>query len=364
MFSLFNKSKDYRLLLLGSKGKTTFLYYNKLKEQIKTIPTIGFNVEKIDFTKDITFTCWDVGGCDRIQPLIKHYYEGTDGIIFFISTMKGPYSVDYSFEILDNFIDLYNLPKVPLVLFCVDRDLSEDLILSDKELKDKLMLYITKIKDRPVCIHYGCSFKDNNQGKGHIEVFTWLDMMIRNEKSKDKKGKEKEKEKEKEILKEKDKTSKNVYEWMDTGDIIKSIPESPTDELDDLKLISQIENFDLPSWDHKTHLRLAFIVLKKEIRRDAIAKIFKLIEDFIAKSKRTTGKTFHVTMTYFWIHMIFIAITYNPDCNFTELLTKNMWLLNGQLFKHFYSNDLMLKNEESRKIFVPPDLNKLPDVLK
>ena len=36
-----------------------------------TIPTIGFNVETVEY-KNISFTVWDVGGQDKIRPLWRH----------------------------------------------------------------------------------------------------------------------------------------------------------------------------------------------------------------------------------------------------------------------------------------------------
>lgn len=42
------------------KGKTTVLYKMKLGEVVTTIPTIGFNVESVEY-KNITLTVWDVG---------------------------------------------------------------------------------------------------------------------------------------------------------------------------------------------------------------------------------------------------------------------------------------------------------------
>lgn len=41
-------------------GKTTVLYKLKLGEIVTTIPTIGFNVETVQY-KNINFTVWDVG---------------------------------------------------------------------------------------------------------------------------------------------------------------------------------------------------------------------------------------------------------------------------------------------------------------
>ena len=48
------------MLGLDSAGKTTALYQMKLGETISTIPTIGFNVEEVQY-KNINFTVWDVG---------------------------------------------------------------------------------------------------------------------------------------------------------------------------------------------------------------------------------------------------------------------------------------------------------------
>ena len=45
---------------------------------VTTIPTIGFNVETVEY-KNLSFTVWDVGGQDKIRPLWRHYYTGTNG---------------------------------------------------------------------------------------------------------------------------------------------------------------------------------------------------------------------------------------------------------------------------------------------
>jgi len=50
----------------GVPGKTTILYKLKLGEIVTTIPTIGFNVETVEY-KNISFTVWDVGGQDKVS---------------------------------------------------------------------------------------------------------------------------------------------------------------------------------------------------------------------------------------------------------------------------------------------------------
>ena len=85
--SLFAKKKERRILMIGldAAGKTTMLYKLRLGEIVTTIPTIGFNVETVEY-KDINFTCWDVGGPDKIRPLWRHYYQNTDAIIFVVDS--------------------------------------------------------------------------------------------------------------------------------------------------------------------------------------------------------------------------------------------------------------------------------------
>ena len=51
------RKKDMRILMVGldAAGKTTILYKLKLGEVVTTIPTIGFNVETVEY-KNISFT--------------------------------------------------------------------------------------------------------------------------------------------------------------------------------------------------------------------------------------------------------------------------------------------------------------------
>ena len=56
---------------LDAAGKTTILYKLKLGEVVTTIPTIGFNVETVEY-KNISFTVWDVGGQDKVTTAAHH----------------------------------------------------------------------------------------------------------------------------------------------------------------------------------------------------------------------------------------------------------------------------------------------------
>jgi len=69
--SLLNRlfaKRQMRILMVGldAAGKTTILYKLKLGEIVTTIPTIGFNVETVEY-KNISFTVWDVGGKTKLD---------------------------------------------------------------------------------------------------------------------------------------------------------------------------------------------------------------------------------------------------------------------------------------------------------
>uniref|UniRef100_A0A8C1G0W2 ADP-ribosylation factor 4-like n=2 Tax=Cyprinus carpio TaxID=7962 RepID=A0A8C1G0W2_CYPCA len=87
LFSRLFGKKQMRILMVGldAAGKTTILYKLKLGEIVTTIPTIGFNVETVEY-KNICFTVWDVGGQDKIRPLWRHYFQNTQGLIFVVDS--------------------------------------------------------------------------------------------------------------------------------------------------------------------------------------------------------------------------------------------------------------------------------------
>nr|CAB3222738.1 ADP-ribosylation factor 3 [Phallusia mammillata] len=116
--------KEMRILMLGldAAGKTTILYKLKLGQPVTTIPTVGFNVETVQF-KNTKFNVWDVGGQDKIRPLWRHYYTGTQGLIF--------------------------------VVDCSDEDRIEEAkdelhrIINDREMRDAVLLVFANKQDLP-----------------------------------------------------------------------------------------------------------------------------------------------------------------------------------------------------------------------
>ncbi|XP_074553486.1 ADP-ribosylation factor-like protein 4D [Halichoeres trimaculatus] len=79
---------------LDSAGKTSLLYRLKLQEFVETIPTKGFNMERIKVsmgnskTNTTMLQVWDVGGQDKLRPLWKSYTRRTDGLVFVVDAAE------------------------------------------------------------------------------------------------------------------------------------------------------------------------------------------------------------------------------------------------------------------------------------
>ncbi|KAH7861903.1 hypothetical protein Vadar_032418 [Vaccinium darrowii] len=76
LFSRLFAKKEMHILRVGldAAGKTTILYKLKLGEIVTTIPTVGFNVETVEY-KNNSFTVWDASGQDKLIKLISRFKE-------------------------------------------------------------------------------------------------------------------------------------------------------------------------------------------------------------------------------------------------------------------------------------------------
>ncbi|VDM54783.1 unnamed protein product [Angiostrongylus costaricensis] len=139
---------EVRILMVGldAAGKTTILYKLKLGEIVTTIPTIGFNVETVEY-KNISFTVWDVGGQDKIRPLWRHYFQNTQGLIFVVDSNDRE-RIEESREELHKMVNEDELRDATLLVFANKQDLPN--AMSAAELTDKLGLH--NLRSRQVLI--------------------------------------------------------------------------------------------------------------------------------------------------------------------------------------------------------------------
>ncbi|XP_021367861.1 ADP-ribosylation factor 1 isoform X1 [Mizuhopecten yessoensis] len=170
---LFGK-KEMRILMVGldAAGKTTILYKLKLGEIVTTIPTIGFNVETVEY-KNISFTVWDVGGQDKIRPLWRHYFQNTQGLIFVVDSNDRE-RVGEAKEELSRMLGEDELRDAVLLVFANKQDLPN--AMNAPEITEKLGL--SNLRNRNWFIQATCA----TSGDGLYEGLDWVSNQLKSHK--------------------------------------------------------------------------------------------------------------------------------------------------------------------------------------
>ncbi|XP_048474904.1 ADP-ribosylation factor 1-like isoform X2 [Rhincodon typus] len=164
-------TKEMRILMVGldAAGKTTILYKLKLGEIVTTIPTIGFNVETVEY-KNISFTVWDVGGQDKIRPLWRHYFQNTQGLIFVVDS-NDKERMSEAREELMQMLGEDELHDAVLLVFANKQDLPN--AMSAAQITDKLGL--NALRNRVWYIQATCA----TSGDGLCSGLDWLAGQLR-----------------------------------------------------------------------------------------------------------------------------------------------------------------------------------------
>jgi len=159
-------SKRVRVVMVGldAAGKTTILYRLKLGEVVVSIPTIGFNVETVEY-KRINFNVWDVGGQDKLRPLWRYYYQGSNAIIYVIDANDRE-RIGKAREELSKVLQDDALRDAALLVFANKQDLPH--AMTTAEVVDKLGLQ--SMKKRTWYVQGSCA----TNGEGLFEGLDWL----------------------------------------------------------------------------------------------------------------------------------------------------------------------------------------------
>ncbi|XP_063429032.1 uncharacterized protein LOC134711940 [Mytilus trossulus] len=128
LVSGLSRSVAANIVMLGldASGKTTILYKIKLNETVKTIPTVGFNVETVGPIKGISLTVWDIGGQEKIRRLWQHYLKNTDGLIYVVDSNDKDRLCEAREE-LYSILNSANMRNVPVVVIANKQDMPDAL---------------------------------------------------------------------------------------------------------------------------------------------------------------------------------------------------------------------------------------------
>ena len=87
IFSRLWSKKELKIIIIGldCSGKTTILNKLHLNEIKQTVPTIGFNMEVVQY-KNLQFQVWDLGGQNSIRQYWEMYYPNTNAILYVVDS--------------------------------------------------------------------------------------------------------------------------------------------------------------------------------------------------------------------------------------------------------------------------------------
>ncbi|GKT36450.1 Small GTPase superfamily, ARF/SAR type like protein [Aduncisulcus paluster] len=178
---LFKFKRDVNITLVGldASGKTTALYKLKLGEATATQPTIGFNLETVEY-KNLSFNVYDIGGQHKLRPMWHYYYSGADALIYMMD------SSDLDDERLEearaSFYDMITSDKaagVPVLVYANKQDVPH--AISPEGVTRNLGLL--KVHDRPWHVQGACA----RSGEGLYEGLEWLSAELKKQKKRSRK---------------------------------------------------------------------------------------------------------------------------------------------------------------------------------
>ncbi|CAK5262182.1 unnamed protein product [Mycena citricolor] len=368
---------EYVAVIIGlnASGKTTLLYRLVFGEIVTTIPTIGFNVETVNLPtrqgQNLNLVCWDVGGCGRehMTHIIVEIASRSHVVIWLIDSSDRS-RLDETVAEFERVDARLNTPGVymprnrPILVIATKQDLPKAMTL------DEIRIRIAPIiKGRSVfCV--GAALNQDLRNGVFLDAFGWLLAAAESTRKGDP-GPPVTPVRTDSI---EDKLSSWLARWEE---------DSSCDEF-----LSQFEQRCLPAWDHYTHVRLAYLLLLKHGRqkgesgmelltptlKNPLGKdlILAGIQHYIAESpEQTGGRTFHLTMTYFWIQMIHFGIRSLPDSppptaegsdDFARFLLLNPHIVQGDLWADYYTKGALM-SPEAKKSLVLPDKKALPSLV-
>ncbi|KAF7298732.1 ADP-ribosylation factor [Mycena indigotica] len=368
---------EYKVLMVGLdlSGKTELLKRMATGEIMVTIPTIGFAVEAAEVpvktarAETVDIMCWDTVGCSKLRyfpAFFEPFLSGTDGLVWVFNgtdlermsessdelTRTVPHSVSSARRpcqqgparrkgfpnscVFATLIPLQNCDADRAVLgsgsFTTGRRVSQ----RKPSPPDPPSYY----KTCPIDTNQRCLLENT------LEI------------------------------------------WLERAEADAHTPSET--------FLKQFADIKLPSWDHYTHIRLAYPILSIHGRQKGKNIIFDGIENYVSKSPQAKTRAFHLTMTYFWIQMVHWAIervriqttkdhkktnsspissaetlvagapgpspathTLDPTATFAMFLAANPFLADGRLWAEYYSTEVLM----SAGAMVLPDKKRLPNIM-
>ncbi|KAF2433457.1 hypothetical protein EJ08DRAFT_607112 [Tothia fuscella] len=371
---LWRETNEERIILMGNEGagKTTLLYRLKMGEIVTTIPTIGFNVEKIQH-EGCEYTIWDVGGGDRMQPLYRHYITAETIILYIHNCIDDSERTESSIQALNqNVKQMFEVGAKFIWILLNKEDLipigQRASVVNDlrERFEQELFQYNNKIVyqflDLPgfsavsgkhvssllPIIHH--SLKAHRELDGSIQPKTREPVLPHPE------------------------LSEHSHDAL--------IARAREEGLDEDSVESFWNSFlqcNMAEWNHRCQLRAGYIILLQSLGDGK--DVLHAANVFLGHTQKLRNidperfrNTVHRTMTIFWLYQLQLAIfNFKGDNDvgekwpsveeFQQVLLRSPQLIDGNLWEQNFTKDLFF-SPEAREYWRLPDLQALPQMVQ
>lgn len=131
---------------------------------------------------------------------------------------------------------------------------------------------------------------------------------------------------------------------------------------EDSEFKNQVEACEFPvsEFDHKAHIRLAYVYLVANEAESAVQHMRDALTNLLKRAGIDPSQKFHETITEAWILAVhhFMNSTENSE-SADDFIQKNTLLLDSNIMLTHYSAEVLF-SEEARKSFIEPNLDPIP----
>ncbi|KAF1808261.1 hypothetical protein P152DRAFT_485617 [Eremomyces bilateralis CBS 781.70] len=368
------------LLLFGadSSGKTTLLYRWKTHTRIRTIQTIGYNVEDITLAdpplhhavhpstatiskRRRTLNVWDLGGCDGLRYPMHHYVKRESSALFLHDVTVDEERLMFSLEVLgDHVAQMRGAGAKGLWVVFTKVDM-----LKEEERAEKLRALIRVFENRlteymdvePKVV--SCLACSAYTGEGVWDVFEEvLSGIHHNNRS----------------LAVADETGPSPPKPLLEDELVRTIKAAGAIEEPSERFWAAFLSGDLEVWDHRAHLRAGYLILLQTVRQTE--RVHKATDNFLEHLQRLQEKnpkrfrdTANRTLTMFWLYCLYAAIQEYKSKNgmlempgpgqFQQVLLLRPSLMDTSHWMKYYPEDITWF-PGGKESWILPDTQRLP----
>jgi hypothetical protein len=134
--------------------------------------------------------------------------------------------------------------------------------------------------------------------------------------------------------------------------------------VDDGAFLKAFETAAIPltEWNHRAHLRVAYLYLERHPFEEAIARIRNGIQAYnLAQGiQDAPERGYHETLTQMWMRILHgLRTAIGPEAGFDAFVERHPYLLVRLLGRLYYTRD-RITSEQAKREFVEPDLTPFP----